>query len=132
MVRNKISRQLRRLQKIDHSFDGVLQLAHIAGPGVVHKHLHHLSVNMGDVFFHRNGVAPDKAIRQERNVVEPVPERNHLDCENVGAVVQILAEISLADLFPQVLVGRKNNAHIHRPDACAADAQHRFVLNNPQ
>jgi hypothetical protein len=54
-----------------------------------------------------------------RDVLGPLPQRRHVDGEDVEAVVEVLAEAALSDLVCQVTIGRGDNAHVDldRPGA---------------
>jgi hypothetical protein len=57
------------------------------------------------------GVA-DELLHQQGHVVPPLAERRQVDVQDVQAEVEIAAKLSDRHELPQVLVGRRDDAHI--------------------
>ena len=62
----------------------------------------------------------------------PLAQRRHEDRDDVQAEVQILAEPAGADLRRQILVGRRQHAHVDLDALRAADALHHLFLQHAQ
>ena len=59
-------------------------------------------------------------------------QRRHADLDHVDAVIQILAKAALGHQFGQILVGRRQHAHVDRHFALLADRAHGLLLNEAQ
>ena len=55
---------------------------------------------------------PDKMVRKERNVFLPFPEARHFEADNVEPVVEVLPEIAVFHLVPEVFVGGGDHLEI--------------------
>ena len=74
----------------------------------------------------------DEVRDERRNVLAPLAQRRHVNGHHVEAVVQILAEASRRDLRLDVLVRRREHAHVDLHRLRAADARHHAVLQHAQ
>ena len=87
-----------------HPLDHVLQLAHIARPVVLSEGLQRL---VGDLHARPSILAPElaqKLASQQRYVLLALPERRHKERNNIEPIEEVLAEVTLGDLFFEVLV----------------------------
>ena len=115
-----------------HPLDQVFQLPDVAGPIV----LRHLGQRLG------REVEVDPAVVQGRplqeaagqlgNVFLPLPQRRHPDGDDVQPVVEVLAELSLADPVEQVAVGRRHDAHVDLDPLGATDSLDSPLLQEAQ
>ena len=76
--------------------------------------------------------ARDQLAHQQRNVLDALAQRCHLDGEDVEAVVQVLAEAALLDHLLEVLVGGRDDAHIGALGLIAADSLEGALLQHAQ
>src|SRR5262245_40656092 len=82
----------RPLRHQDGAFDGVVQLAHVAGPGVLRERVHRRRVERRDEFAIVFGVELQKMVGEQRNVFPAVAQRRDADFYRVQAEEQVLAE----------------------------------------
>ena len=66
------------------------------------------------------------------NVVAPLAQRRDHHRHDIEAIVQVLAETAGTDLVLELLVRRRQHAHVHRARLGAADARHLAVLQHAQ
>jgi len=78
------------------------------------------------------GESLEHAAGEFGNVVAAIAQRWHAQLNHVDAVIQVLAELVGLDELAEVLVGCREDAHIDRHFATAADRSHRFLLYNAQ
>src|SRR5579885_1316079 len=103
------------------ALDGVLELAHVAGPRVVQQQAYRA--------FRKSHPGPAKrffgfaqeVIGEQRDVVFAIAQRRQVDVDHVDSVKQLLAEASRANLGFQVAVGRAQHAHIERDRVVGAE-----------
>ena len=93
-------------------FQSMLQLAHVAGPGVLQEHVQRLRgklLSPGRLMF---GDLVEKMFGQLGDIGRTIPQRRHAQRDHVQAVVKILAEAAIRDRFEQVGVGSGDHAHV--------------------
>src|SRR5258708_6515114 len=116
----------------DRALDDVFQLAHIAGPVVIHHELHRRLRELPE----RLGVflaIPFHEMRQQQGYIfAAVAERRNLKVDHVQAVVQILAEAALAHESKEVDVGSGYDAHVDFELLGAAETHEFALLNHAQ
>lgn len=106
----------------DHGAENrVFELAHIAGPGIAGQKLFGLGCDGVDLLAFRLGEAGQEMPRQHHDVFTAFPQRRDIDRKDVEAVIQILAELTGLDLFPQVAVGGRDQTDIDRNRLAAAN-----------
>ena len=69
---------------------------------------------------------------EERNVLRALAQRRHADREDGEAVVEVAAEAPLADLFAEVAIRRRDDAHVHLDRPRAAEALELAGLEDAQ
>ena len=116
----------------DRPLDGVLQLAHVAGPVVGDQRLHRLLGDPGRRRGRRVAELRQEVLHQQRDVVLALSQRRHMDGDHVQAVVQVLAETPGVDLFLQVPVGRGDHPAVDLDRRAAADPLELLVLEHAQ
>src|SRR4029453_16814729 len=105
----------------DGSFDDVLELADVPGPGVA---LEEPQGPFGDA----GGVVPraresaQEVAHQVGDVLATFAERRHRDLDDADAVVQVTAEPPGADRLFEIAVGRRDEADADLAPAVGADA----------
>ena len=66
------------------------------------------------------------------DVLEPLAQRRHADLDDVHAVKQVLAELALGDQRREILVSRRQDAHVDRRFPGLADRPHALLLDDAQ
>ena len=61
-------------------------------------------------------------IQQLRDVLAPLAQRRHVDADHVQPVQQVLAELALAHALVEILVSRRDHAHVDAHRDLSADA----------
>src|SRR3989442_889784 len=101
--------ELLTLAEHDGALDGVLELTHVAGPGIADQHLLRL---VGDAR-HRGvlarGVLAEKVHGQHLDVVHALAQRRHAEQDDVQPVVQVLAQHAFLERLLQVAVGGRDD-----------------------
>src|SRR2546426_3221407 len=122
--------QLADRRQEQRPFHGVLQLANVAGPGMGAKQLAHL----GRQRWHGQVVLPGEPLEQglgdEDEVVAPLPQGRQPEHDSAQAEEQIFPETSLAYPLREPLVGRRQNAHVHRARLRPSDPADLLVLQH--
>ena len=103
--------------------DEVLQLADVAGPGVVHEHLHGLGRHLGVGPRVLRRVLPEEVLGEHRNLVAPLAQRRQVDRDDVEAEEEVVAELAVGARLRQILVGRGDDADVHADVLLAAEAR---------
>src|SRR5579871_185143 len=96
----------------DQPFDGVPQLADVALPPVA---LQRFNRRVGDPLRPHVVLAAEVVHvvpHEQRDVVGPLAQRRHVDRDDRQAEVEILAEAAFLDLLLEVLVRRRDDAHV--------------------
>ena len=70
----------------------VLQLAHVSRPVVRLKNFNGVHSNGAERLARLPGIALDEMLDKQRNIVQPLPQRRHMDRENIQPVKHVLAE----------------------------------------
>src|SRR5439155_20617021 len=117
----------------DHEpLDHVPELAHVSRP-VVRQEIHERVAGDGARPTAVLGAEDREAmILEERVVFLPRAQRRHLDRDHAEPVVEILAEPSLLDLPGEILVRRRDDAHVDLDRVLAAHALERLLLERAQ
>ena len=110
----------------------VLQLAHVAGPGLLLEELGGIGGHGWALQVELGAVAGEEEIHQLRDVLAPLRERGQVDDGDVEAVKQIEAEFLHLDGFLEVSMGGGKDAHVHRDGFLAADPLDGFFLEHTQ
>ena len=116
----------------DRPFDGMLQLAHIAWPAIVHQRGHRIGRDGPDVLLHPRGRADQETVNERRNVLPPLAQRRHLDDEGAEPEIQILPKRSGLDGRTQIAIGRGHDAGVDLDVALTADAPNLALLQSPE
>src|SRR5690606_10310394 len=103
-----------RVRSAQHgrAFDHVLELAHVAGPGVVGELLQHLGTDPESRAPVLPAVEAEEVIHEQRDVLAPSTERRRLDRDHVETVIKILAKAPRLDLGEQIAVGRSHDTGV--------------------
>ena len=90
----------------------VLQLPHVARPGVAHQHLLRLGLDAFDRLAVLLGRLLEEVVDQQRDVLAALAQRRDVDRHALDAEVQVLAELLVGDHLVEVAVGRADQAHV--------------------
>ena len=85
----------------ERALDRVLQLAHVAGPVVVHQHAQRLVRDPGDGAAELVREPVEELLREERHVLAPLTQGRDPDVDHVQTVEEVLAEAPLARRRPR-------------------------------
>ncbi|OLB18888.1 MAG: hypothetical protein AUH12_01385 [Gemmatimonadetes bacterium 13_2_20CM_69_8] len=109
----------------------VRELAHVPRPAVRGEQLHGAGVEP-----HRSPQAPGlprrEMLHQRRNVLGPLAQRRDVHRQHVQPEQQVLAELSLLRGLAQVLVGRRDHAHLHGERPLATESLDHAGLEHAQ
>src|SRR5262249_38691275 len=98
---------------IDHQpLDHVLQLTHVPGPRVGAQRLHRGRRDFGDWRSVGRNVAAEEMLDQFGNVLASIAQRRYDDVDDVEAVIQVVAELTLTDQLPQIAIGCRDDADV--------------------
>ena len=119
-------------RKDDRFLDTVLQLADIAAPAIAFQRRGRIAGKSGQrpVILLREAL--EEQFRHGHDVLPALPQGRQGDVHGIDAVIEVLAEKSLADHSLQVLVSRTDEADIHGSSFRAAHAYHAAVLGHPE
>src|ERR1019366_3838915 len=122
---------VRRLER-NRALDEVLELAHVAGPGIGLEEPQRLGRDplLFDALF--LGYLLQEVAHEVRDVVAAFAEGRKQDGDDVYAVVEILAERPVSHFLLQVLVRGADDPDVDRLLRVAADAPHDALLERAQ
>src|ERR1051325_7274744 len=114
------------------ALDGILQLAHVARPIVGAENFHGLLGDL-EILPGAAGHFVFQEVRdQQRDVVAAFGKARQFDGDDVEPVIQVLAELAVLDELFQVIVGRGDNADIHKDRGVVTDAADFLLLKHAQ
>src|SRR3989475_6113198 len=88
-----------RAAREDHrSVDGVLKLADVTGPRVVHEPLHHIGRNRLDAPAETSGVVRDEVAHEKRDILGPLAKGRGIDREHIQPVTKVSATKAASNL----------------------------------
>ena len=96
----------------DDTLNHVLELADVARPGVSQKPLVDLAGDV-QVFVVFAVVDRQVVVREQQDVVSPLPQGRDVNGDHVEPVVEVLSEAARADHFLQGLIGGGDDAHVN-------------------
>jgi hypothetical protein len=104
------------------ALDQVLELAHVAGPGVAQERLHDRLRHPLDAAAELGPAPLDDRPHQEWDVLPPAPERRNEDGEDPEPVVEVFAKTALGEGPGEIAVGggEDSDVHLHGPDTADA------------
>src|SRR5262245_38407147 len=124
--------QRRAGRQDDGALQHVFQLADVARPGVLLKPPHRPPADAVQALADPRRELVHQEVDEQRDVVLPLAQRRQADGEDVEAVVQVLAESFLLDLFEQVSVGGGDDADVHPDRGGAAHAVELALLEHAE
>src|SRR6266851_5405757 len=124
--------ELAAARQEDGAMHGVLQLAHIAAPGVAAQHVAQRDGNAAVFDAVRRRVFLGEMLGERLDVLRPLAQRRDAQIDDVEAEIEILAEAAFADLLFEVAVGGGDQADVDPDRAGAADAIDLTLLDGAQ
>src|ERR1700679_2473568 len=110
----------------------VLQFAHIAGPGMLFKHLHGVRCDALQRNIVGAAVNLQEMLAQQGDIARAVAQRRQLYWHHVDSVEEVLAEASRAHHLLQRFVGRADQAKVDLPQSSSAEPLHLMIFENAQ
>ena len=114
------------------AFQDVFQFAHVAGEIVGFQRLFRFGGQLPDATAVLAGQCLQDEPGQLRHVAATLAQRWHAQLDHVDAIEQILAELALLNQLAEVLVGGREDAHVHRNLVATADGAYRLLLDRAQ
>src|SRR6266566_842822 len=121
-----------RAGKDEERLEHVLELAHVAGPGVLEERAERAGRREREGRALRAVEARDEVLDERREVVAPLSKRRERDREHAQPIVQIAAELARLDHAPEVAVRGGDDADVEPPHAGGAERPHLAVLHDAQ
>ena len=117
---------------MDHAFQRIFQLPHVARPGIRAQAFIHTFGQPGGGSPQGAGELVEKAAAQKFNIALPFPQRGNIQGKDIQAVEQIFPKFLPAHGFFQVPVGRRDHPHIDLPRVFASYPAQFSVLEQTQ
>ena len=92
----------RALRHQHRALDRVIELADVAGPGVLEQHLHRAALEAGEPLAVALRVLAEEVLRQQRQILAAVAQRRQPDLDRVQPEEQVLAEPAGRDLVAEI------------------------------
>ena len=124
--------ELGALGEHDHVFDGVFELAHVAGPGVGDQGVAGFGVHAVDFFAEALHAAAQDVINQQRNIITAGAERGEFDHRAFDAEIEVFTERLVAHSLQQIAVGGGEKADIDFDGVVGAEAGDFAVLQDAE
>src|SRR5947209_7037388 len=120
-----------RCAREDHgSVDGVLKLADVTGPRVVHEPLHHIGRNRLDAPAETSSVVRDEVAHQKRDILTPLAKGREIDRKHIQPVVEVGAKLSRRDQLLERTVRRGDDPDVAPDRVRAADPLELLLLEH--
>ena len=117
-----------RVGQSDGAREDVLELAHVARPRVRGQRVEGRGGHLG--------VAPPEVVKQSldeiRNLLDPLPQRRHLNHDDCKAEVEVLPERARGDARAEIAVRGGDHADVHRAIDAASHAPHDATVERTQ
>ncbi len=135
--RSGLETEVRRLdersgREHDRVLDRIGELAHVAGPGPGDERGHRARRQLEARAAVLLGEAGEKVLREQRDVVDALGERRHVHGGDLQAEVEVLAKASFAHGTLEILVRRRDHAHVDGERPGAAHAHHLALLEHAE
>ena len=91
----------------------VHEFTHIPSPVVLQERAHGPVAHRTYFLSHLPGALFDKISYQQWDILCPFPQGRHMNVEDVQPVKEIFAEAALFHQIPEVLIGGRDDPHIH-------------------
>ena len=114
-----------------HAFDEIGEFAHIARPAIAAQGRNGGGIET-DRALARGFEIADQFVQQQRNVIHTPTQGRHFDGENIDSIIQVFAKGAALDHVFEILVRRRQNAHIGLDRAGAADFLETALFQHPQ
>ena len=113
-------------------FEHVAQLAHVALPAMPGQTLERPAGELHLRLALTGGELAQEVVREQRQVVQPFPQRRNRQGDDLQPVVEIFPERALRDRLLQVAVRRREQPEVHVDVAAAADPHDLPLLKHAQ
>src|SRR4051812_25054264 len=87
------------------AFDHVTQLADVARPGIGEQHVAGPTVNPPDILSVFGAEAPQEVLREDEDIVAPLPQRGEVEEDHGQTEVQVASEAAMLDFALEVAIG---------------------------
>src|SRR6185369_14409999 len=98
--------------KHNSMLDGSAQFPHIARPWIVKQNFHGFRQDLPDVLSIFTRELRDKRLREQGDIDSALSKRRHLNLHHAQPKKQVLPEFSGLDQFLELLIGRRDQAHV--------------------
>src|ERR1700730_6321834 len=115
--------------KDDSTFDNIVELAHIAGPIVIHQKFQRGRGEVTQRLVVFLAVAGEEMREERGNIFAAIAQRRQLQVNDIQAVIKIFAEAAFADQGEEFHVGSGDDAYVDL-DLLGATEAHEFALLN--
>src|ERR1051326_6120480 len=132
LVGEAVDRQRIAAGHDERAVDHVAQLAHVAVPLVLLQRLDEVGVDVLHLLLFRLVQLLQEEMGEERDILEALAQRRHLDGEDVEAVVEVLAHLPVLNGLLRIAVRRGDDARIDVDLLVAADAPELALLEHAQ
>ena len=116
--------------------DYVLELAYVPAPGVGAQRPQRCIGQAREgraLAAMADPIGGKEVVREQRDVLRPLPQRGHVDRYHPQAIIQIFPHVARLDRRFGVDVGGGDEPHVHHGVRClASDAAYHAVLNDPE
>jgi hypothetical protein len=96
----------------DQALDDVLDLSHVAGPGIVHQGIDDVRSEPLHATLHAPGILAQEVLGESRDVLAALPERRQVDRDDVQAVVEVAPEAPAVHRLLEVAVRGGEEARV--------------------
>ena len=117
----------------DHrAADRVPELADVPRPGMALEHAPGLAAHAANLNAVPATMDRDEVLDEERDVLAPRAKWRHLQNDLAQPIVQVGEEFSLADRTLEILVGGRDEPHVHARRRLRADRPHLSLLDRAE
>jgi hypothetical protein len=99
--------------KDEGMFHGVLELPHIAGPGMLDKSFQDIRGYGLNGFLEFSVEPVSKVINQRRDVFTPLPQRRQPDLNHLQPLVEAFSQVAKADFLHEICVRCSDRPNVH-------------------
>src|SRR5262249_56529182 len=112
------------------ALDHILQLAHVARPGVRLEQIERRGVDTADRLAELPGETPDEQFYEHVQVSAALAQRRHVEREDRESIVEVAAVAALRDRESEIAIRSCDDAHVCRLRRRASDALELALLEH--
>src|SRR5579859_250974 len=116
----------------DEPFHKIPQFADISRPGIAQQNFHGGVAEFPGLLAVARAELPQEIVRQRGDVLSAVAQRRNVKGNHVEAVKQVLTKSAARDFLLQVLVGRRDYAHVYVRSDVGAHSFEALLLEDAQ